>query len=407
MTIVVIGGGAAGFFGAINAAMANANNKVILIEKSSKLLAKVRVSGGGRCNVTHHCFDNKQLAQNYPRGNKELLGAFNQFSVKDTIAWFETRGVRLKTEDDGRMFPQANTSEAIIHCLMNVAQQVGVDIQMNVAIKKIETTANNTFLLSVDNDTTIHADKLLIATGGANKISSYDWLSVLGHHIIAPVPSLFTFNIQDEKLNALMGVSVLNAKVKIVGTKLENEGPLLITHWGMSGPAILKLSAWGARDLAERNYSFAIQVNWLYDKTEQELKDDFEKQKQNQGAKIISNTKPTALSTRLWLYLLDKSNLNGNEKLADLNKKQIQTLIQHLIADEYKVNGKSTFKEEFVTCGGISLKEVDFKTMQSKIIPNLFFAGEVLDIDAVTGGFNFQAVWTTAWIAAKGITNIG
>ncbi len=400
-TIIIIGGGAAGFFCAVNTARLNPNTKAILLEKTSKFLAKVRISGGGRCNVTHHCFDNRELVKNYPRGEKELNTCFNRFSVMDTIQWFEERGVKLKTEEDGRMFPVTDNSETIIHCLLQEAQKCNVDIRTNCAVHKIiPNTSTNTFTLILANGALLHCNKLVIATGGNAKKSNYDWLHELGHTIEEPVPSLFTFNIPNNKLTELMGVSVAQAKVKIVGHKLEYQGPLLITHWGLSGPVILKLSAWGAKLLSTLNYNFTIQLNWVPTFNEEKLRMEFDNMQRKNSAKLIINTHPFSLPKRLWEYLLHKAEISKQLRWADISKQKINVLIEVLIKDEYIVAGKTTFKEEFVTCGGVSLKEVDFKTMQSKIVPNLYFAGEVLNIDGITGGFNFQNAWTTGCLAA-------
>ncbi len=402
-TIIIIGGGAAGFFCAVNTARINPKAKVILLEKTAKLLAKVRISGGGRCNVTHHCFDNRTLVQHYPRGEKELNSCFNRFSVMDTIQWFEERGVTLKAEEDGRMFPITDSSETIIHCLLQEARKYNVDIRTNCGVHKIiPTTSTNTFTLILANGEFLHCDKLVIATGGNAKKSSYDWLHELGHTIEEPVPSLFTFNIPNSKLTELMGVSVSQAKVKIVGHKLEYQGPLLITHWGLSGPAILKLSAWGAKLLSALNYNFTIQLNWAPKFNEEKLRMEFDNMRTENSAKLIMNIRPFDLPKRLWEYLLHKIEIKNEIRWADLPKKKFNALIDILLNDKYIVVGKTTFKEEFVTCGGVNLKEINLKTMQSKIIPNLYFVGEVLNIDGITGGFNFQNAWTTGWLAAMG-----
>ncbi|MGZ4156949.1 MAG: NAD(P)/FAD-dependent oxidoreductase, partial [Bacteroidia bacterium] len=376
-----------------------------LLEKSSKLLSKVRVSGGGRCNVTHACFDNAQLIKNYPRGEKELRNVFSRFTTTDTINWFEQRGVKLKTEADGRMFPESNTSETIIDCLMQEAKKSNVTIKLNVDIVEIIKNDNNSFTLKETGGGIFNCDKLIIATGGNPKDAAYEWLRRLGNSIIKPVPSLFTFNIPNNKITELMGVSVPLAKVKVAGTKLETEGPLLITHWGMSGPAILKASAWGARILSELNYNFTALINWLPKHTEEKLRIEFNNQREENPSKTIINNCPFELPKRLWEYLVAKAGIAENIRWADLPKKNANLLSHSLISDEYKVQGKTTFKEEFVTCGGINLKEVDFTTMQSKIIPGLYFTGEILDVDGVTGGFNFQNAWSTAWVAAKNLSS--
>jgi predicted Rossmann fold flavoprotein len=400
--IIVIGGGAAGFFAAINCAQLNKDYTVTLLEKSSKLLSKVRVSGGGRCNVTHACFDNGLLVKNYPRGEKELRNVFSRFTTTDTVNWFEQRGVKLKTEADGRMFPDSNTSETIVNCLMQEADKSGVKIKLNVDV--IEIIRNDdSFTLKEIGGGLFNCDKLIIATGGNPKDTAYDWLKKLGHSIAKPVPSLFTFNIPNNKITELMGVSVPHAKVRVAGTKLETEGPLLITHWGMSGPAILKASAWGARTLSEMNYNFTALISWLPKHTEEKLRIEFNNQREENSSKTIISNCPLELPKRLWEYLVTKSGISDTTRWADLPKKNANLLSHSLINDEYIIQGKTTFKEEFVTCGGINLKEVDFTTMQSKLIPNLYFAGEILDVDGITGGFNFQNAWSTAWVLSNNI----
>ena len=403
MEVIIIGGGAAGFFTAVNAALLNPDYKITLLEKSNKLLSKVLVSGGGRCNVTHACFENGLLVKSYPRGEKELRSAFNKFTTTDTINWFKEQGVELKAEDDGRMFPVTNSSETIANCLLDAAKNLAIKIKTSISVKEIIVNENKTFTLKTDADHALHCDKLVIATGGNPKSESYNWLRQIGHTIIPPVPSLFTFNIPDKTLTKLMGVSVPQARVKVKGTKLETEGPLLITHWGMSGPAVLKGSAWGARTLNDLNYDFVAIIDWLCRYKEDELREELLFQKENHAPRQVVSIPLFDLPKRLWEYLTTKAEINENTRWADVNKKQINSLINILIRDEYPVKGKTTFKEEFVTCGGVSLKEIDFATMQSRKIPNLYFAGEVLDIDGITGGFNFQSAWTTGWIAANSL----
>jgi predicted Rossmann fold flavoprotein len=399
--IIVIGGGAAGFFAAINSAQNNPDCEVTLLEKSSKVLSKVRISGGGRCNVTHSCFDNSQLIKYYPRGEKELRNAFSRFSVTDTINWFKQRGVELKTETDGRIFPVTNNSETIVNCLIQEAEKAKVSLKLNVDIREIIYNDNKTFTLKANGGGSFVCNKLIIATGGNPKEEAYDWLKKLGHTIIKPVPSLFTFNIPNNPITQLMGVAVQQAKVKIAGTKLETEGPLLITHWGMSGPVILKASAWGARQLSKLNYNFTAIISWLPKYTEEKIHLAFSDEREDNPAKTIIGNCPFELPKRLWEYLVLKANIAETSRWADLPKKNAHLLANLLTKNEYAVAGKTTFKEEFVTCGGINLKEIDFKTMQSKIVPGLFFAGEVLDIDGITGGFNFQNAWSTAWVSAQ------
>jgi predicted Rossmann fold flavoprotein len=400
--LVVIGGGAAGFFCAVNAARLYPSLEVMLVEKSSHLLSKVRISGGGRCNVTHACFSIAEMIKKYPRGASFLKKAFHHFFTTDTIAWFKERGVEIKTESDGRMFPSSNSSQTIIDCLMQEANRYGVAILMNREVREI-TKKDSSFHLLFSNSTILETDFLCIASGGYPKSTQFEWLQKIGHSIEAPVPSLFTFNMPGNPITALMGITVEKVQVKLVGSKLVEEGPLLITHWGMSGPAILKLSAWGARDLAVKNWQFGIVINWLPAYNEQTLKDKFQQVRFDIAAQKISNRNPFLLPQRLWDYLLQQSGVDENIRWADLPAKEQNKLIKNICAQEFSVNGKTTFKEEFVTSGGISLDEVDHASMQSKILPNLFFAGEVLNVDGVTGGFNFQNAWTTGWIAAKAI----
>ena len=400
--LIVVGGGAAGFFCAINAARLSPTLEVVIVEKTSKLLSKVRVSGGGRCNVTHACFSIAEMIKKYPRGASFLKKAFHHFFTTDTIAWFKDRGVELKTESDGRMFPSSNSSQTIVDCLMQEANRYGVEILMNKEVKAVN-KVNDGFELLFSNDTSQVANFLCIASGGYPKSTQFEWLHQIGHTIEAPVPSLFTFNMPGNPINALMGISVERVQVKIMGSKLAEEGPLLITHWGMSGPAILKLSAWGARELAAKNWQFGMVVNWLPAYNEQTLKDKFQLIRFDIAAQKIINRNPFLLPQRLWEYLLQQSGVNENSRWADLPAKEQNKLIKNICAQEFSVNGKTTFKEEFVTSGGIALEEVEHASMQSKIAPGLFFAGEVLNVDGVTGGFNFQNAWTTGWIAAKAI----
>lgn len=409
--LVVIGGGAAGFFCAVNAAWLNPLLQVVIVEKSSKLLGKVKISGGGRCNVTHSCFSIADMIKKYPRGSGFLKKAFHHFFTTDTIQWFEERGVRLKTEQDGRMFPVTDDSQTIIDCLMNEANLYGVEIMMNREVEELlivngeSSMVNRQWSIVFKDGKSIMADYVCIASGGYSKTVQFDWLKQLGHTIEEPVPSLFTFNMPGNGVTALMGLSVGQAIVKINGSKLSSQGPLLITHWGMSGPAVLKLSAFAARELAANNWHCSISVNWLSEYNENSLREKFQQLRVASAAKKMSNSNQFGLPQRLWQYLLQQSGINEDMRLADLPAKEQNKLIKNLCAQEFEVKGKTTFKEEFVTAGGISLQEIDHNTMQSKIVPNLFFAGEVLNIDGVTGGFNFQNAWTTGWIAAKAIAN--
>jgi predicted Rossmann fold flavoprotein len=401
--LIVIGGGAAGFFCAVNAARMQPGLKVLIIEKSSKLLSKVRISGGGRCNVTHACFDIAEMSRKYPRGGNFVKKSFHQFFTTDTIQWFEERGVELKAESDGRMFPVTDSSQTIVECLMREVNKYGVEIKLNTEIKSIDKTEAGWQL-------TAHcplptADYLCIASGGYPKSSQFEWLKGTGHSIEEPVPSLFTFNMPGNPITKLMGVSVENARVRIAGTKLQQEGPLLITHWGMSGPAVLKQSAWGARDLAAMNYKFQINVNWLPEYTEQTLAARMQTLRFELATQKTGNRNPFNLPHRLWEYLLQHTGIDPDKRWADLPAALQNKLVKTLCNGEFEVSGKTTFKEEFVTAGGIKLSEVDASTMQSKLQPGLFFAGEILDVDGVTGGFNFQHAWTSGWIAAKTIAN--
>lgn len=400
--LIVIGGGAAGFFCAVNAARMNPLLEVIIVEKTSKILSKVKVSGGGRCNVAHACYSMADMIKKYPRGGSFLKRAFHHFFTTDTIHWFKERGIELKTEADGRMFPVTNSSQTIIDCLMQEVSKYRVEILMNKEVKAINKSDGHWKLL-FGNDTYMDADFICVASGGYAKSTQFEWLQKIGHTVEPPVPSLFTFNMPGNAITALMGVTVENAAVKIAGTKLAEQGPLLITHWGMSGPVILKLSAWGARQLASNTYKFTTLVNWLPLYNEQSLKDKFQQVRFDIAAQKINNRNPFALPQRLWEYLLLQSGVNSDMRWADLPSKEQNKLIKNLCAQEFVVNGKTTFKEEFVTAGGIVLNEIDYNTMESKIAPNIFFCGEVTDTDGVTGGFNFQNAWTTGFIAAKAI----
>jgi predicted Rossmann fold flavoprotein len=400
--LIVIGGGAAGFFCAVNAARNNPSLKVIIVEKSNKLLSKVKVSGGGRCNVTHACFEINELIKHYPRGQNFLKKAFHWFNTKDTILWFKERGVELRGEADGRMFPITNNSQTIIDCLLNEADKYGVEVLTDCEIKEIE-VSSKLFYLHSTNHQLPAADFLCIATGGYAKASKFDWLRQSGHVIEDTVPSLFTFNIPANKITELMGVSVDETLIKINDTKFRQNGPLLITHWGMSGPVILKLSAWAARDLANKNYNFNITINWIPDYNENSLREQWPNLRNELGIQKVVNRNPFGLPNRLWLYLLEESNIEEEIRWVDLSSKHQNKLIQNLTAQTFHIKGKTTFKEEFVTCGGINLGNIDANTMQSKKIDHLFFAGEVIDVDGITGGFNFQNAWTTGWIAAKSI----
>ena len=415
--LVVIGGGAAGFFCAVNAAQLNPELEVIILEKSNKLLSKVKVSGGGRCNVTHACYSIAEMIKRYPRGSAFLKKAFHHFFTTDTIAWFKNRGVELKTETDGRMFPATNTSQTIIDCLMKEANKYNVEIRINKEVKQLavgggqwavgseQLATGKGFELKFADGSILQTDFVCIASGGYPKILQYHWLAKAEHIIDEPVPSLFTFNMPGNSVTALMGVAVENAQVKIAGSKLLESGPLLITHWGMSGPAILKLSAWGARELAINNYNFSILINWIPDFNENSLREKIQQLRFQLAAQKIINRNPFALPNRLWEYLLLQSGIQADLRWADLPAREQNKLIKNLCANEYAVKGKTTFKEEFVTSGGVQLNEIDFNTMQSKKHAGLFFAGEIINVDGITGGYNFQNAWTTGWIAAKAISS--
>lgn len=403
--LIVIGGGAAGFFCAVNAAAANPRLRVAILEKSSKLLSKVKVSGGGRCNVTHACFEIEELVKRYPRGKNFLKKAFHWFNTKDTVRWFSERGVELKTEADGRMFPVTNNSQTIIDCLVKEANDHRVEIFMNAEVKAIAQEAGK-FNLSIADGRRFSADYICIAAGGFPKSVQFEWLRELGHTIEPPVPSLFTFNLPGDPITGLMGVSVENAIVKVAGTKLQEQGPVLITHWGLSGPAVLRTSAWGARELAEKNYEFTAVVNWLGDYTEQSLRSEWQQLRGRHAGQSIAGRNPFGLPSRLWEHMLQRSGVDAAKKWADLSSKEQNSLVKNLCAMECRVKGKTTFKEEFVTCGGVRLAEIDPNTMQSRMAPGVWFAGEVMDVDGITGGFNFQHAWTSAWIAARSIGSL-
>ena len=396
--IVIIGGGAAGFFAAINIAEHYPNLSVVILERGKEGLQKVKISGGGRCNVTHAEFIPSELVLNYPRGEKELLGPFHTFMTGDTVAWFEEHGVELKIEDDGRMFPVSNSSQTIIDCFLNEAKKHKVEVFYNHAVKAM-TAGENDFSIETSQGI-IECDKLVVATGSNPKI--WKLLEDLGHTIVQPIPSLFTFDIKDQRIKEIPGVVAKDVEVKVIGTDLVSEGPLLITHVGMSAPAILKLSAFGAIELAKLNYNFEIEVNFIkldFEACLGQLKDF----KQEYAKKAVVNTSKFNLPKRLWKQLVLASNINDNERWADINKVQLENLTMQLTNAVFQVTGKSTFKEEFVTAGGVDLREVNFKSFESKRISNLYFAGEVINVDAVTGGFNFQNAWTGAYIVSQSI----
>jgi predicted Rossmann fold flavoprotein len=401
LQIVVIGGGAAGFFGAIACAKVNPAAEVTLIEASRQPLAKVLISGGGRCNVTHACFEPGELVQNYPRGAKALRGAFSRFQAKDTVAWFAAQGVYLKTEADGRMFPVTNTSETIVECLIKAAAKSGVKLRIGTPVSSVQQTLKDGgFELLLKSGEMIKCDRLLLATGSS--LIGYKIARELGHKIEPPVPSLFTFNILDQKLRELAGVSVNSVQLRLSAggkSQLQQTGPLLITHWGLSGPAVLKLSAWGARVLHESRYQTTLLINWLPDLHQVQVREKILAVKDEWGKKAIALHRGVDLPHRLWQYIITRAGITTEDRWAEISNKTLNQLVQELTQGQYLISGKGVFKEEFVTCGGLNLKEVNFQTMESKLVPGLYFAGEILDIDGVTGGFNFQSAWTTAYLA--------
>lgn len=396
--IIVVGGGAAGFFAAITAAEAGA--RVTLLERGPQLLSKVRISGGGRCNVTHACFDAREFTTRYPRGGQALIGAFKRFQASDTVAWFEARGVKLKTESDGRMFPVTDDSATIVECLVRAARDAGVSVQTNCGVDSVCRTEAG-FELVLTGGEKISCERLLLATGGCRAAVGGHLAASLGHTIEAPVPSLFTFSIAVPWLKELAGASVESAEVSVPGTDLRERGPVLVTHWGLSGPVVLRLSAWGARELHALDYKFPLRVNWLPQANADSLLKEFNVRRQAQGAKLVVNAPIAPLTARLWEALVLAAGIDRETRWAAVTRVQQQQLVQQLTRTEFAVTGKSLNKDEFVTCGGVKLGEVNFKTMESRICPGLYFAGELLDIDGITGGFNFQAAWTTGWIAGN------
>lgn len=407
--IAIVGGGAAGFFAAITAAETAPEAVVTIYEATAHPLAKVKVSGGGRCNVTHACFDPRELARHYPRGGRELLGAFHRWQPRDTVAWFERRGVKLKTEADGRMFPVTDDSATIVDCLQAAAAKAGVVVRLRCGVKAVEGRASARpagrepgppeFTLTLTTGEVATVDRLLLATGGTRDNAGFAIAQALGHTIEPPVPSLFTFHVADARLDGLAGVSVPDAVASVPGTELQARGPVLVTHWGLSGPAILKLSAWGARDLHARDYRFPLRVDWAPAFNLETLRAELERARAAQPKKHIGTWCPLGLPLRLWERLVAAAGLAPETTWAGAGNTALRALAGQLGAAEFAVSGKSLFKEEFVTCGGVRLAEVDFKTMASRRVPGLHFAGEVLDVDAVTGGFNFQNAWTTGRLA--------
>ncbi len=396
--IIVVGGGAAGFFAAIAAAENGAD--VTLLEKTSRFLEKVRISGGGRCNVTHSLFEPREFATRYPRGERALLSPFQKFSARDTVDWFSARGVKLKTEADGRMFPITDSSETIVNCLVKAAQNAGVKLRLNCAVESVVKNADGKIELFLSGGEKSIGDKLLLATGGCRAAAAGQLAASLGHTIESPVPSLFTFQIETPWLRLLAGVSA-DAGVSVPVAKLRERGPLLVTHWGLSGPAILKMSAWGARALHKLDYKFPLFVNWLPDLNEEKIVSQFQARRESAGAKLLVNVPLFPLTARLWEQLVLAAGIARDARWAALTRAQSQALARQIQRSEFSVTGKSLNKDEFVTCGGVKLGEINFQTMESKICPGLFFAGELLDIDGITGGFNFQAAWTTGFVAGN------
>jgi len=397
--LIVVGGGAAGYFAAINAAELNTELEVVILEGSNKVLQKVKVSGGGRCNVTNACFTPNELIEFYPRGKKELLGPFHKFMASDTMEWFENRGVPLKIEDDNRVFPESNSSQTIVDCFLESAKNAGVVLKTSTRVDSIK--KNEDRFIVKTNSEEFYADYVLIAAGSNGKV--WKMAEDLGHKVVPPVPSLFTFNIKDERLKDIPGISVPKASVKIINSKLKEQGPLLITHWGLSGPGILKLSAWGALELFEKEYQFEIEVNWFSKRFEFVVELLKSEKKKNSKKQVMLRSVFEEIPKRLWFKLVAASEISETAQWAQLSNIQLDNLANQLTRCRFKVTGKSTFKDEFVTAGGVDLKEINFKRFESKLHKNLFFAGEVLNIDAITGGFNFQNAWTGGWIVANSV----
>lgn len=397
--IIIAGAGAAGFFAGISALEMRAGSRVLILEKSNKILSKVLVSGGGRCNVTNVCAEPAELVKNYPRGGRSLLNVFYSFGQKETVEWFRQHGVQLKAEEDGRMFPRSDSSETIAACLRETYVKLGGELQLQKDVTAFR-HEDGLFSVSLRSGDTYRTARLIIASGGAPKTAMLDWIKEHGHEIRPSVPSLFTFNLPQDPICSLMGISVENAEIKIRDSKFRFSGPLLITHWGLSGPAILKLSAFAAEWIYEKNYSFSVEINWLHSKNRNTVSEELSKLFKNFRDKKVRNLKPAEIPGRLWEYFLNKCGVDPEKNGAEISSKELESIIKTLFADVYQVNGKTTFKEEFVTAGGVSLRGVDMRSMESKHIPGLFFCGEVLDVDGITGGFNFQAAWSTARAAA-------
>ncbi|CAA9587305.1 MAG: HI0933-like protein [uncultured Truepera sp.] len=400
---LIVGGGAAGFFAAITCAETNPGVRVTLLERSPHLLAKVRVSGGGRCNVTHDLTDPALFTRHYPRGAKALRGPLTRFGAPETVAWFAVRGVELKTEADGRMFPVSNSSETVVNCLLDAAKAAGVAIRTRSAVRLVSADEGH-FTVTLKGGGALTADKLLLATGSNPQV--YGWAEALGHRVEPPVPSLFTFNITDARLEGLAGISLSQVGLSLEGTGLEQRGPLLVTHWGVSGPAVLKLSAWGARELHSKDYRAGLVINWLPDLRPEAVRERLRDFRDAGARKTVAGGNPYGLPQRLWSALVRAVGV-ADKRWADLSKAELSRLLDELSRGRFEVTGKGVFKEEFVTCGGVRLDEVNFKTMESRVLPGLYFAGEVLDIDGVTGGFNFQSAWATGYLAGRAMAATG
>ena len=399
--IVIVGGGAAGFFAAIACTEAGYTGEIQILEKTSQFLSKVKISGGGRCNVTHALFNAREFTTRYPRGERALISPFKQYQALDTVKWFTERGVKLKTEKDGRMFPITDSSQTIIDCLLNATRRAGVILKTNHGLDRVTKKPEGGFELTLSTGETLACDKLLLATGGCRTPALGALAESLGHTLEPPVPSLFTFHIAEPWLRELAGISVETVEVSVAETKLRERGALLVTHWGLSGPAILRLSAWGARALHEKDYRFTLRVNWLPHLSEENLNKELQARRASQPARLVVNVPMTPLSARLWEKLVLAAGIPRDTRWSVLSRAAQHQLVHQLLHTEFPVTGKSLNKDEFVTCGGVRLPEVDFKTMESKLCPGLFFAGELLDIDGITGGFNFQAAWTTGWISGR------
>lgn len=403
--VVIAGGGAAGFFAALACAEAAPDTEIFVLEKSSHFLSKVKISGGGRCNVTHAQFDPREFSKRYPRGERALISALGKFQASDTVAWFESRGVQLKTESDGRMFPITDSSQTIIDCLLNSARSAGIRLRTNCSLESSLKNPGGGFHLTLSNGERLSCDRLLLATGGCRTPALGQLAVSLGHQLEPPVPSLFTFHIATPWLRALAGISVERVELWVAQSKLRETGGLLITHWGLSGPAVLRLSAWGARELHEKDYSFSLLVNWLPALDDEKLSSEIQSRRNLQPARLVVNSPIAPLPVRLWEQLVQAAGISRDLRWSGLSRAGQHQLIQQLFHSKFPVTGKSLNKDEFVTCGGVKLSEVNFKTMESRICPGLFLAGEILDIDGITGGFNFQAAWTTGWLAGKAMGN--